>query len=143
MPPVKNLKRISDKWARQAANSQEEYAEGVRNPRADWATQTRAAEGNYERGVQAAIQKKRFGRGVTKAGTPFWQERTLTKGPSRWAEGIQVSQDAYEKGFSPFRDVIEKTTLPDRGPKGDPKNIQRVAVLADALHKAKLAQTGG
>ena len=142
MPPVKPLSRISDKWARQSANSQSEYVAGVTNPKADWANQTIAAEGNYDRGVQQAITAKRFGKGVRRRGTSFWQERTLTKGPSRWAEGIQVSQDAYEKGFAPYRDIIEKTTLPERGPKGDPKNIQRVGVLAAALHKGKLARAG-
>jgi len=143
MPAVKSLDRISNKWARVAAVSQPEFEEGVRNPRADWAEQTRNAEGNYERGVQAAIQRKSFGKGVAKAGTAKWQERTLTKGPARWAEGIQQSRSAFETGFAPYREVIQRTQLPPRGPKGDPKNIQRVAVLADALHQEKLSRQGG
>jgi hypothetical protein len=143
MPAVKSLDRISAKWARVASVSQAEFEEGVRNPRADWAEQTRAAEGNYERGVQGAIQRKSFGKGVAKAGTAKWQERTLTKGPNRWSEGIQQSRSAFETGFAPFREVIQRTTLPPRGPKGDPKNIQRVAVLADALHQEKLSRQGG
>ncbi len=143
MPNVKSLDRISGKWARVAAVSQTEFEEGVRNPRSDWAEKTRAAEGNYERGVQAGISRKSFGKGVAKAGTAKWQERTLTKGPARWSEGIQQSRGAFEAGFAPFREVIQRTTLPPRGPKGDPKNIQRVAVLADALHQEKLSRQGG
>lgn len=143
MPAVKSLDRISQKWARVAAQSQTEYEEGVKNPRVDWAEATRAAEGNYERGVQGSIQRKSFGKGVAKAGTAKWQSMTLAKGPSRWANGIQVSLAAYESGFAPFREVIQRTSLPPRGPKGDPKNIQRVAVLADALHKEKLQRQGG
>jgi hypothetical protein len=35
--------------------------------------------------------------------------------------------------------VIQGTTLPPRGAKGDPANIQRVAVLATALHAKKVS----
>jgi hypothetical protein len=143
MPQVKSIDRISSKWARVASVSQGEYEEGVRNPRSDWAEQARLAEGNYERGVQQSIQRKAFGKGVAKAGTAKWQERTLTKGPSRWADGIQQSKNAYEQGFAPYREVIQRTTLPPRGPKGDPKNVQRVAVLAEALHSEKISRQGG
>lgn len=142
MPAVKSLDRISSKWARVAAVSQGEYEEGVKNPRVDWAEATKAAEANYERGVQAAIQRKSFGKGVSKAGTAKWQTNTLTKGPSRWAGGIQISEQAYQSGFAPYREVIMRTVLPPRGPKGDPKNIQRVAVLADALHKERISRQG-
>jgi len=143
MPSVKSLDRISSKWARVASVSQPEFEEGVRNPRGDWQANTMAAEANFERGVQQAIQRKSFGKGVSKAGTAKWQERTLSKGPSRWSEGIQLSRGAYEQGFAPFREVISRTTLPPRGPKGDPKNIQRVAAIADALHAEKLSRQGG
>ncbi len=142
MPAVKSLDRISEKWARVASVSQTEYEEGVKNPRVDWAEATRAAEANYERGVQAAIQRKSFGKGVARAGSAKWQSLTLSKGPSRWANGIAMSTHAYEAGFAPYREVIMRTQLPARGPKGDAKNIQRVAVLADALHKEKLSRQG-
>ncbi|KKM89624.1 hypothetical protein LCGC14_1246850 [marine sediment metagenome] len=140
MPPVKSLDKISEKWARVAAVSQPDYVDGIQNPRADWAQQTVAAAANYNSGVQKAIQEKRFEKGVTSAGTSKWQERSLAVGPDRWLQGITLSRNAYETGFAPFRQVIERVVLPPRGPKGDPKNIQRVAVLADALHKEKLAR---
>lgn len=143
MPQVKSLDRISDKWARVAAVSQPEYVDGINNPRTDWAQATAAAESNYERGVQQAIQAKRFGKGVGKAGTAKWQERVSTVGPQRWAEGINNSRGNYESGFSPYREVIQRTQLPPRGPKGDPKNIARVAVIAEALHKKKITEKGG
>jgi len=142
MPAVKSMDRITTKWARVAAVSQPEYEEGVRNPRKDWADETRKAEGNYDRGVQQAIQQKRFGKGVARAGTQKWQQNAIEKGVPRWAQGIQVSQANYEAGFQPYREVIMRTQLPPRGPKGDPKNIQRVSVMADALHKEKLARKG-
>lgn len=142
MPPVKSLDRISEKWARVAGVSQEEYIQGIKNPRTDWAKATSDSEANYDRGVQAAIQRKAFGKGVAKAGTAKWQERALVKGPARWAEGINVSRDAYEKAFAPYREVLMRTPLPPRGPRGDAKNYARVQIIGDALHKEKLSRQG-
>lgn len=142
MPAVKSLDRISEKWARVVQVSQPDYEAGVRNPRADWAAQTAAAAPNFAAGVQKAITEKRFERGVTSAGTARWQERSLLVGPGRWLEGVQVSRNQYERGFEPYRQVIENVTLPARGPKGDPKNIQRVAAIAKALHDEKLKRIG-
>lgn len=142
MAKIKSLDRISEKWKRVASGAQAEYEEGVKNPRVDWAEATAAAEQNYEQGVQQAISQKSFGKGVKSAGTAKWQKNAIEKGPQRFAQGVQLSEDNYKSGFAPFRTVIENTTLPPRGPKGDPKNIQRVAVLAKNLHDEKIRLRG-
>jgi len=142
MPAVKPLDRISKKWTDVSQRSQGSYEEGVKNPRRSWSEATAAAEASYEQGVSQAIQQKRFGKGVKAAGDSAWSKGAIEKGPGRWAEGVRVGQSNYEKGFAPFRQVIENTTLPPRGPKGDPKNIDRVRAMAGALHKAKLDKQG-
>ena len=143
MANIKSADRSTEKWARQSAASTPEYEAGVQNPRSDWATQTKAAEKNYATGVQAAISRGAFGRGVAKAGTAGWKEATLTKGTARWAAGISMSTQKYADGFEPYRKVIEGLNLPARGPKGDPANINRVSVVAKALHDKKLAIQSG
>lgn len=142
MANVKSMDRISNKWKRVASGAGTEYEEGVRNPRADWATETKNAEGTYEEGIRSSIGRKAFGKGVSKAGTAKWQSNALSKGPGRFSEGVALSKDAYEEGFSPYREVISRTALPPRGPKGDPKNLARVAVLAKALHDEKIKREG-
>lgn len=139
MPKIKSLDRIRKKWVDSTQANQAEYEEGVRNPKKDWATETTAAASNYATGIQKAIADKRFEKGVSKAGTSKWQEKTLEKGPTRWAQGVALSASEYEQGFAKYHAIISGLTLPPRGPKGDPKNIQRVAVIADALHKAKIS----
>jgi len=143
MPPVKPLSRIAEKWARVAKASQQEYAEGVQHPRADWAERTLAANDSYKTALQQAISEDRFAQGVDKAGTQKWQENAIKKGPQRWAQGINLATNYYEKGFAPYRQVIESIQLPPRGPKGDPNNIQRVAIIAQALHEEKQRLRGG
>lgn len=142
MPPVKSLDRISEKWARVVAVSQPDFEAGVQNPRKDWKTETLAAANNYAAGVSKAITEKRFDKGVALAGTDKWRDRALSVGVGRWLEGVRVSRSNYEAGFAPYRTVIERVTLPPRGPKGDPKNIARVAAIADALHKEKIKRGG-
>lgn len=142
MAHIKDMNRIVEKWKRVAATAGEEYRQGIQSPRADWATETKAAEPRYEAGIAASVGRKSFGKGVSKAGTSKWQEMSLKKGPTRWTEGINVSGDAYATGFAPYAQVISSTTLPPRGPKGDPANIQRVAKIAKVLHDEKVKRMG-
>lgn len=142
MPPVKSLARTAEKWTRVTSGATAEYKEGVENPSKDWETETKEAESRYEAGLQASLADKRFGKGVSNAGTAKWQRNASILGPARFATGVQHAKDNYAKGFSPYRDVIERTTLPPRGPKGDPANIERVRILAQALHDEKLSRLG-
>ncbi len=141
MVQIKPLSRIRTKYVAGTQANQAEYEAGVRNPKKDWARETAAAEANYEAGIQKSIAQKRFGKGVNKSGTENWQAKTLAKGPTRWAQGVALAAPDYEAGFAKYHAIIAGLTLPPRGPKGDPKNIQRVAVIADALHKAKISGT--
>ena len=142
MAKVKSVEAAAAKFERRAGNAGPEYEEGVRNPRADWAAQTKAAEVAYNAGVTKAVAEKRFGKGVTKAGTANWQANAIAKGPSRYMEGIRLSAGAYAAGFAPYQSVLAALNLPARGPKGDPKNIERVRMVAEARHAKKNALRG-
>ena len=142
MVAIKSTSESAAKWSRRAGNAGPEYEAGVKSPKKDWAAETKAAEDSYEKGVQAAISRKSFGKGVDKKGTAGWQKNAIEKGPSRFQEGVRLAQSDYEKGFAPFRDVIQNLTLPKRGPKGDPANINRVAVISKALHETKIQRAG-
>lgn len=138
MPAIKSASEIADKWSRVTPGRSSDFQSGVTSPKKDWATSAKAAEGSYEAGVTTAIGNKRFSKGVDKAGTGKWKDKTLAVGVSRWGPGVTAAVDDYEKGFAPYRDVIEKTTLPPRRMAGDPANIDRVRVLAAALNAAKV-----
>lgn len=142
MAQIKSMDRITSKWKDRAAVSGDAYRQGIEQPRGDWATNAKAAESNYEKGVQAAISRKGYGKGIAKAGTAAWQQGALNKGTQRWSQGISTATDKYQKGFEPFRATIAGLNLPARGPKGDPGNINRVSVIAKALHDKKLQIAG-
>lgn len=140
MPPIRSLQSISQKWQNRAGQSRKEYSDGVNNPRRDWAQATADAQDAYNQGVQQAISAGRFATGVANAGTAKWKENTTKKGPDRWVQGISLSGDNYVRGFQPFANVIQNTTLPPRGPKNSPENYERSRLMGTALHEAKLNQ---
>lgn len=143
MANIKSMDRITDSWKRRSAASTPDYEAGIRDPKADWATETAAAEKNYNDGVNAAMSRGAFGKGVKDAGTTKWQKNALEKGTQRWAQGIALAHQAYVDGFTPYANVIANTKLPPRGAKGDPQNIERVRVMAVALHAEKVKRTTG
>jgi hypothetical protein len=142
MPAIKNMQTIADKWAVVAGRSGDAYQAGIEAPRRDWKAGALAANANYKAGVQAAVSRDSFKSGVDKSSTATWQKGAIDKGVSRYSAGVILGRDKYERGFSPYAQVIAATILPDRRPKGDPGNIQRVSVMAKALHDAKLKIMG-
>jgi hypothetical protein len=126
------------RWSDRASIASDEYKSGVQNPRGDWATNAAAAADNQALGIQQAISEKRYEKGIQKAGTAKWRDKALSKGASRFVQGVQVSQGDYEKGVKPYLDTIESTTLPPKYPKGDPRNLARVEALNKALRAKKL-----
>jgi len=142
MVKIKPLDVIAAKYREVTPGRAPYYEAGVRNPREDWASRTSAAEPAWAQGVQEAVSQKRFSKGVRKAGTPKWQSRALELGVRRWPEGVRVGADEYQKNFAPYHDVLSRLALPERRAKGDPANIQRVAKIAEALHRKKLELLG-
>lgn len=138
MPEIKSTSSIAQKWARVTPQRSQDYADGVQSPKRDWKAAAAAANDTYKAAVTKAANENRFAKGVNEAGTEKWQSRTLAKGPQRFVEGVQVAQGDYESGFAPYADVIRNTSLPPRFPKGDPRNLDRVAVLAKALNAKRV-----
>ena len=66
-----------------------------------------------------------------------WEDEALAAADA-WEGGVTDGASKYARKFAPFRDVIEATTLPPRGAVGDPGNIERVRMMAAALHDAKI-----
>lgn len=130
---IRSIDSISKKWAEVTPLRAGDYAAGVENPRRSWAGATKNAEGSYEDGVQAAIRRKAFGKGVAKAGDAKWQRKTLTRGVANWGPGVADAEGDYSAGFAPYREAIAAVKLPPRYARRDPRNLARVKAINDAL----------
>ncbi len=140
MAEIKSLSAIGDKWTRVTPGRTEDYKLGIQNPKRDWEEETEAAKDNWKLGIDQAHAKNLFVKGVQKAGTSKWRDRSLKKGPSRFAEGVYLAGPDYEKGFAPYREAISRVDLGPRFPRRDPRNLDRVKRIVDALVKEKLGE---
>ena len=138
MPAIRSAAEIAEKWARVTPGRSSDYAAGIDKPKKDWESSAVAAADAWADGVTAAASERRYEKGVKEAGTEKWRRKAKDLGASRWPQGVSAAKDDYEKGFAPYRDVIERVSLPPRRPKGDPANIDRVRIIAQALHEAKV-----
>ncbi len=138
MAEIRALSEIRDKWTRVTPGRTEDYKLGIQHPRRDWAEETLAAKDNWKAGIDAAHAKGLFPKGVARAGTKKWQEKALKKGPGRFAEGVYIAGPDYENGFKPYHDAIARVDLGPRFPRRDPRNIERVKRVVEALIKTKL-----
>jgi len=133
MAAIRSIEKISKKWATVTPSRSEDYRLGVESPRRDWEAATAGAEDAYQAGVTQAIAEKRFGKGVRAAGTDKWQRNAISKGTQRWGPGVAMAEAQYAAGFGPIRDAIERVTLPPRYAKRDPRNLNRVKAIVDAV----------
>lgn len=139
MAEIRSLSAIRDKWTRVTPGRTEDYKLGIANPRRDWEEETLAAKDTYKAGVDAAHAKNLFAKGVKRAGTAKWKDKSMKLGPGRFAEGVYIAGPDYEKGFAPYREAIEAVDLGPRFPKRDPRNLDRVKRVVDALVAKKIA----
>lgn len=143
MAEIRSSNEIASKWARVTPQRTTDYRDGIQRPRRDWADAAAEANDTYVQAVTQAANEGRFGAGIRTAGTQKWQQAATNKGPNRFAEGVQLGEGNYTRGFEPFRQAIETTQLPPRFPRGDPRNLERVGVIARALNERRRQQTGG
>ncbi len=135
---IRSIEEIKSKWTRVTPGRAEDYRIGVTTPKKDWKTGASAGKENYKAAMQKVIAEDRQNKGVLKSSTDYWKQKALALGANRFGEGVGVAGDAYGTGFAPYRDVIAGLSLPPRYPKGDSRNLDRVRVIADALHKKKI-----
>ena len=143
MAKIRSLELIASKWARVAGASGASYEEGVKNPTGDYAAGAIAANGSWKAGVQAAVGRDAYSAGVRRAGNEKWQRGAVTTGPVRYQQGVTVAQPDYAAGFQTYHAVIAGVQLPPRGPRRSPQNLQRVAMIAQALGAKKEAMSRG
>ena len=137
---IKPVEQIASKWMEVTPGRAGEYKKGVSSPRRSWAQATSDAAANYESGVQEAISRGAFAKGVDSAGDSAWRDGAINKGVSRWPQGVRLGKGKYQSGFAPYHSTISGLTLSPRGPKGDPRNYDRVREVGEALHETKIGQ---
>lgn len=135
---VKDIAVAMAKFVNRGSGAAQDYANGIKGAGATWQANAAAAEPNYDAGVQAAIARQAYSKGVTKAGGSKYENRASTVGAQRYPQGIRDAGPAWEAGFGPYQQTLASLTLPPKRPHGDPANYARVQFVGDALRKKKI-----
>ena len=136
---LRPIEQLADKFAKRAQAAAPEYAAGVAAPKKDQAAEAIAATQSYNQGVSEAIARDAFAKGVRKAGTAKWQEKSKSVGVQRYPQGVAGAKADWQTGFSPYASVLGAISLPQKGPRGAAGNLERVRAVADALHNKRVS----
>jgi len=134
---VKPLSEIVDKWANVTPTRRTYLEQGIKRSADKWLNNSIAQDDAWKEGVQEAIAKDLRKKGLTEAAKKKYLERGTGPGPGRWAQGIGMAKDEYQRGMAPVIETLRATTLPPRYKKRDPRNLERVKAVVEALIKLK------
>jgi len=138
---AKKVKAVADaatKFVNRASAAGGDYKTGVSNAGQTWADMTAAAGDTYNAGVQAAIGRNAFQKGVQKAGPGKYQTNASTKGANHYPEGIRSGQAPYQQNSAPYFDALSSIVYPPRRPRGDPANQARSIIVQTTLHTKRV-----
>jgi hypothetical protein len=133
---VPSAAAAAEKWARVAPGRQQDYQAGIQSAGQAWQEGVNAGAANFAQGVQQAIAEGRYEKGVQGKQSKYVQ-KTSTVGLSRWGAGITAARPDYESGVARALQALSAVSLPPKGPKGAPQNLQRVAAVVEALRATR------
>jgi hypothetical protein len=132
---IRPAAELANKFRTRAQAAAPDYKVGVEQAGGDWETNAAASESNYDAGVQAAIGRKAFGKGVRASGAAHYVKRASGDGAVRYGPGIASGTERWTANTQPYLQALASMTLPPRGPRRSPANQQRANFVAAELGK--------
>jgi hypothetical protein len=139
MIKTKSAADVAKKWGEVTPGRSAYYEAGAKVAGGDWEKGATDAAANYKAAVTAGNIDALFKGGIKKAGASKYERKVTEVGASRFGTGVTAGVTDYQAGMDPMLSTISGLTLPARQPRGSVANLQRVATIADALHKKRLA----
>lgn len=138
----KDLTASATKFTQRGANASADYTKNAGNAGATWATNAAAAGASWQAGVQDAITRDAFHKGVSKAGAAKYTAQIAAVAGPRYADGIGKAGPAWQKGFGAIAAAVSGKDIGPRGARGSQANKTRASNMSDAFRAAKLAALG-
>jgi len=130
---------VADKW-KDVTPARSTYYEKETPAAADyWFERATKSEGVYKAGVTVAGIEKRWSGGIKRVGAAKFSRKVLAVGVARFGPGVEAARDDMLAGIEPYIAELGVIDLPERKPRGDPGNLERVRKIFTALHKKRLA----
>lgn len=135
---MKSAQASAQKFVERAGAASQDYVQGAEQTSKDQSAAAIAAAPNYAAGVQAAIARGAYAKGLQVSGKGGWLRGVQQKGANRFAEGVASGSAKYATNsgkYDPARSAAD--SLP-RGPKGSEQNFARAKAVGQALRKMKV-----
>lgn len=136
---VKSAEQVAQKWKDVTPTRAGYYEAAAPEAGDEWEKNTIAAGATYKASLAVAGIEKRFVGGVKRAGAEKFARKVRDVGVSRYSPGVEAAMEDMKKGISPYIDLLNGMSIPDRGPRGSPGNYAIVQKVGEALHKKRLA----
>lgn len=135
---IKSAAAIAKKWADVTPARSRQWEEEIKATSTDdYAAPAIASAPVYDAGVQEAISRGAYAKGV-EAKKDKWKRKALAVGTARFGPGVRAAEADQATGFAPYRETIAALTLAPRGPRGAPGNYERVREVGEALHAKRV-----
>ena len=136
---MRSASQSAQRWSEGAGNSSGRYLEGAEQTTKDQASAAIAAKGLYQQGINEAISRGAYEKGLQKSGKSGWLRGVQEKGASNFGVGVTSpsAQQKYVQESGRYDGARNAAAGTPRGPKGSPQNLGRVAAVVNALRAAK------
>src|SRR5574343_455065 len=135
---MKTASQSSQKFVERASAASGDYVAGAQSTSKDQSAAAIAAAPNYAAGVQAAITRGAYAKGLQTSGKAGWLKGVTEKGANRFAEGVASGASKYATNSGKYDSARSAATALPRGPKGSEQNFARSKAVGQALRKAKV-----
>lgn len=132
-PNVMPVSKVAEKWARRVSGASQDYVDGAKSAGGRWQAGAAASDANWKAGLAEAQGKGRFVKGIQAAGAAKYTAGIEAKGAMRYGPGAAAGEGDFSRAMAPVLDVMSRTDLPPRGPRGSEGNYQRAAAIGKAL----------
>ena len=134
---MKTASQSSQKFVERASAASGDYVAGAQSTSKDQSAAAIAAAPNYAAGVQAAIARGAYAKGLQTSGKAGWLKGITEKGANRFAEGVASGASKYATNSGKYDSARGAAASLPRGPKGSEQNFARAKAVGQALRKAK------
>lgn len=136
---MKTASLAGPKWQVRAGAAGQDYATGANSTQKDQAANAIAAKAIYQAALTASFAAGSYEKGLGRSGKAGWLQGIVQKGIQNYQTGVSTAKalTKYVTHSGMFDAARGAASSAPRGPKGSPQNLQRVTLVANALHAAK------
>lgn len=135
---MKTASESAKKFVERAGAASGDYVSGAQSTTKDQSAAAIAAAPNYNAGVQAAIARGAYAKGLQTSGKAGWLKGVTEKGANRFAEGVSSGAQKYATNSGKYDGARGAAASLPRGPKGSEANFLRSKTVGQALRKQKV-----